>query len=307
VRFRSTAAVALIFATSVAAVGVTQPRLARIARQVKERDDVYPLPPPAELHIAALGWDAALVDLLWAKLLVEYGMHWSERRDFLQAPLYVDAILELEPTYVPVYRIVGTLLAYRPMLGTESDVRKARAYLERGLSALPDDARLWTEYGQFLAFIAPSFLRDPGEMALWRKTGAQAMGHAVELGADPDVALAAAGVLSQSSSAKDAIPFLERAYEFTQHPAMAEVHEAIGRRLAALEAVVLRDAADKAARTINARWTREMPGFERDLYLLLGPVVDPARCAGLEASDTPECARDWPQALEGVGGAGGNE
>ena len=107
-----------------------------------------------------LGWDAATVDVLWAKLLVEYGTHFSEHREFTEIPRYVDAILELEPNYEPLYKYVDTMLAYRPMQGTESDVRLARAYLERGTRELPQDPRMWLRYGQFIAFIAPSFLTN---------------------------------------------------------------------------------------------------------------------------------------------------
>src|SRR6202042_685051 len=112
--------------------------------------------------------------------------------DFEDTPRYADAILELEPTYAPLYRYISTMLVYRPPQGTEKDARMARAYLERGTRERPEDGDLWLEYGQFIAFIAPSFLKDPVDVARWRKEGAEAMGHAVELGGDPDRALTAA-------------------------------------------------------------------------------------------------------------------
>jgi hypothetical protein len=279
-----------VMLVAIAGVAATQPRLARITHKVKERGDVYALPRPAQLHMATLGWDAAAVDLLWSKLLVEYGVHWSEHRDFLAAPTYIDAILELEPTYAAMYRFVGTILAYRPLLGTEHDVRLARAYLERGTVARPNDSRLWMDYGQFMAYTAPSFLPDPAERAAWRKTGARAIGHAVDLGADAQRALIAADLLDDST---DAIPYLERAYAFTEKPEMAQVHEAIGRRLATLEVSAMRDAEDLAAKTITVRWQREMPFVTRDLYQLIGPVPDVLRCAGLGRTDDDACARDW--------------
>jgi len=74
---------------------------------------------------------------------------------------------------------------------------------------------------------------------------------------------------------------------------MASVHEAIGQRLAALEANGMRQAADTAARAIDDRWQRELPFVSRDRYLLLGPSVDPLRCAGQQGADDPSCVRDW--------------
>jgi len=289
----STVGAVLLFLGSAAGVAVTQPRLARTAHAVREREDVYSLPPPGQLHVATLGWDAAAVDLLWADLLVTYGTHWQEHREFRDIPNYLDAILELEPTYSPLYRFVDTLLAYRPLQGTEEDVRLARRYLERGTRERPEDAKLWMRYGQFLAFMAPSFLHDRADGDAWRRDGASAMGHAVELGADADRALSAATLLTNAGATEQAIRTLEHAYAMTEHPAMTEVHEAIGRRLAALQVTAMRDAADAAARTVDERWRREMPSASRSAYLLLGPLTDPARCAGPQAIDDPGCARDW--------------
>ncbi len=278
------------------AIGVarTQPRLAAAAYEAKESGDVYALPPPAQLHAATLGWDAAVVDVLWSKLLVEYGTHWHEHREFLEVPRYADAILELEPSYRPLYRYISTMLAYRPLQGTEADVRMARAYLERGTRERPDDQDVWMEYGQFVAFIAPSFLADDAEKSRWRHDGAEAIGHAVELGADAERALTAASILSQYGANQAAVQYLERAYAFTEHPSMASVHDAIGRRLAALQASGMREAADAASRVVDEQWQGDLPFLSRDRYILLGPHVDVARCAGLDGADDPACARDWP-------------
>jgi hypothetical protein len=280
-----------LVAASLAVVARLQPHLAAEAHDAKEADDLYTLPPPAELRAATLGWNAAAVDLLWTTLLVEYGTHWSSHREFRDVPLYADAILALEPTFAPLYRYIDTLLAYRPLVGTEDDVRLARAYLERGTRERPDDEHVWAEYGQFTAFIAPSFLHDAAERAAWRTTGAEALGHAVELGADADDALAAASLLDSASARPQAIHFLERAYAIA--PTGSEVSEALGARLAALQASAIRDAMDRAQAAFEARREREMPYEESALYRLLGPRVSVARCAGIERADDPACVRNW--------------
>jgi len=290
---RPTLGAAFLFLACAAGVARLQPRLAGTAHDLKEAGDVYPLPPPEQLHAATLGWDAAAVDLLWSSLLVDYGTHWMEHREFLQTPKYADAILELEPTYAPLYRFIDTMLAYRPLQGTEDDVRKARAYLERGTRERPEDRDLWMKYGQFIAFIAPSFLHDDAEIARWRKEGAEAMGHAVELGGLADMSLTAATMLTEAGATEAAIRFLENAYALTQDPSMAAIHDDIGRRLTALQANGMRQSADAAGRAINDRWHDELPFVSRDRYLMLGPAVDPLRCAGLEGADDPSCVRDW--------------
>jgi hypothetical protein len=298
---RGTAGAVILMLAAAGGVAATQPALANTVHEAKENYDIVVFPPPAQLRAAVLGWDAATVDVLWAKLLVEYGMHFSEHRDFTEIPRYVDAILELEPNYQPLYKYVDTMLAYRPMQGTESDVRLARAYLERGTRELPQDPKMWTRYGQFIAFIAPSFLTNDGEKQAWRKDGAEAMGHAVELGGDADEAITAASMLNRSGATREAIRYLENAYAFTEHPAMREVHEAIGKRLEALSSVTRRDAADAAKRVVDARWDRELPAVSRGHYLLLGPIADPARCAGASASEDPACARSWDEVTAAPG------
>lgn len=221
----------LVFVAAAAGVAGLQPHLARAAHKAGERDDVYSLPPPGQLHAATLGYDAAAVDGIWAKLLVEYGTHWAEHREFEDTGRYADAILEIEPTYRPLYRYIDTMMVYRPMQGTIGDARAARRYLQMGTREFPDDAAIWLEYGQFVAYGGNTFLTDPAEQEAWRKEGAVAMERAVELGAAPERALTAATLLSKAGQVAGALNQLERAYAFTEHPSMLEVHEAIGRRI----------------------------------------------------------------------------
>jgi hypothetical protein len=296
----------LLMVCAATGVTATQPRLAKTVHEVKEGYDLVVFPPPEQLRAALLGWDAPAVDMLWAKLLVEYGTHFAEHRDFVEIPRYVDAILELEPNYWPLYKYVDTMLAYRPMQGTESDVRLARAYLERGTRELPQDARVWLKYGEFIAFIAPSFLKDPNDTRAWRKDGAEAIERAVELGADPEEAMAATSMLSRAGATREAIRYLENAYAFTEHPAMREIHEAIGKRLEALSSISMRDAADATERAINERWARELPTVSRDHYLLLGPITDTARCAGPYAYEDAACARSWQDVTASPGSPAGS-
>jgi hypothetical protein len=294
---------AAVLLAACGAVAVLQPRLAAVAHSVKESGDTYALPPPAQLRASTLGWRAAVVDLLWARLIAEYGTHWQEHREFKEIPLYANAILELEPTFWPLYRLIDTLLVYRPLTGTENDARLAREFLERGTRNLPSDWRVWVKYGQFMAFIAPSFLHDPAERDAWRKQGAEALGHAVELGADADHAMTAATMLTTAGARELAIHALERAYAFT--PEGSEGHDQIARRLAALQAKAARDRTDTADQRIDVAWRRDLPYVDRELYLLVGPLRDAPRCSGMAAARDSSCAGDWPAALGAAGNVSG--
>ncbi len=296
------AATVVVFACACGGVAALQPPLAAVVHEVKEGDDVYALPPPAELRVSTLGWDAAMTDLLWARLIGEYGTHWNEHREFHDIPKYADAIVELEPTFWPLYRLIDTLLVYRPLVGTEADARLARRYLELGTVNRPGDWRAWVKYGQFLALMAPSFLRNPAERDAWRREGAEALSHAVELGADAEHAITAANILSSSGARDLTIDALARAYSFT--PENSEAHAAIARKLAALEARAQRDRTDAADRAVDAAWQGDLPYVRRELYLLVGPRRPVDRCAGVLAASDATCDGSWGAFLDGVSAPG---
>lgn len=275
-----------------------QPPLAERARSVKQGEDVYVLPPPDELKVMTLGYRAAAADLLWAKLLVEFGMHWFDKRPFTDVPKYVDAILTLEPDHRLVYRYVDTLLVFRPPQGTEADAVMARAYLERGTRERPFDPEVWQKYGDFMAFVAPSFVKDTREHDAWRREGARALERAVQLGAEPSRALSAATILSKSGERKAAIAFLRRAYWVTDD---ADTREQITAKLQLLESSPdERDVAyiDSEWSALGHRRGRSLlhPLLSRGELLLLGPFVDPKACAGVREPKL-ECERDWEARL----------
>jgi hypothetical protein len=286
----------------VSALGVarTQPRLARAAKGVKEQDEVYALPPPVQLKAFVLGYDAAAVDLLWAKLLVEFGIHWHEKREFHPDP-YIDAILALEPSYDRIYRFADTLLCYHPLHASEADVRKTRAILERGTRERPWDFEVWQEYGQFSAFLGPGFLKsaDNAEKDRWRRDGALALVKAVDLGAPGSGALIAATLLQQSGDRDAEIESLRRAYAYNYDD--PEMRDEIAGKLERLEASARNETEAHAMATLSSIWRTDWPLLTKTQFLLLGPAPDAARCAGPGPGSEPACARDWDPLLESAG------
>jgi hypothetical protein len=300
VKLQAHDAIALVF-VAFGALGVSrmQPALASTVHSVKARDDVYELPPPRELKAMTFGYHAAAVDMLWGKLLVEYGMHWGEHRDFLELDNYIDSILEIEPTYAPLYKYVSTLLVYRPLRGYEKDARRARAILKRGTLERPDDWHVWLDYGEFVAYLGPSWMETEAERQQWRHDGAIAIARAVELGAAPDRSLDVASTLRKFGERDAAIRELERGYALTDDP---EKQAQIAASLARLEAAGERDEIDRKRRILEGDWRVSYPFVSRGQYLMLGPILDPLKCAGPaeareSAWDDPACAHDWSTRL----------
>jgi hypothetical protein len=287
-------------ASSVLGVGLLQPRLARTLHDTKEREDVYLFPPADQLRAITLGYRAAATDLIWAKLLVEYGIHWQEKRDFPDLERYADAILALEPDYQPLYLIVDTMLVYRPRRGYEIDARHARAYLERGTRERPDDYKVWRHYGDFVAYLGPSWLESTDERNEWRRDGSLAIMRSIELGADPSGALAAASILSRTRELRvKAVAELRHAYLMSDDP--SERNEILA-QIQRLESEHPGDLPSPEAGQIDmsyidGRWRKEAPFLGRGTFLLEGPRRDPLKCAGRAKMDQPECALEWDPTL----------
>jgi tetratricopeptide (TPR) repeat protein len=285
--------VGLLLATSLLGVARLQPRLAAQVHEVKQGTDVYLLPPPSEIRALSLGYRAAAADGTWAKLIVEYGTHWAEKRTFEDAPKYMEAILALDPAYPLVYKYAETLIVFRPPVGTLKDWYVARAMLERGTRERPYDADVWLHYGQFLAFAAPTWVKDQAELDRYREEGARAIVHAVELGADPDRSITAATLLSRYGKRDAAINELRRAFVLADDD---EGRRQIAQKLAVLGATPDREEIEHDMRAIESRWRDEFGFLSRGSYMLLGPMTDPVRCAGRPTA--AECPRTWTDVLE---------
>jgi hypothetical protein len=264
---------------------------------IKMRSDVYLLPPPKHLAVLTLGYKAATVDLLWAKLLVEQGIHALERRAFPDLENYLDSIVELEPTYKPLYKYVDSLLAFRPPRGFEKDARRARDYLDRGLRERPMDPDVHQYFGDFVAFLGPSFLSDPAERDQWKRDGAHALMRAAELGGDRDRTRVASAVtlLGERGEREAAIRHLRTGLALTDDP---DEQQHLLAKLQRLEASQQKAEIEQHLRIIDAQWQAHFPGVSRTAFLLLGPVFDPVACAGLEAARTKECSLHWPRRFQ---------
>jgi tetratricopeptide (TPR) repeat protein len=284
-----------VFAVCAVGVSQLQPRLARDLHAIKDTDDIYPFPPPPILRLATLGYVSATTDALWGKLLVEHGTHWGEHRPFGDLEHYLDAIIALEPTFRPFYEYVDTLLCYRPMNGHEPDAIAARAYLERGLEVLPNDADLWLHYGQYLAFMGPAYRVSRIDTQEWRKTGALAIQHAVDLGVDVDRGIAASAVLRDRLGENEAAEkFLERAYALTDDE--GERAEIIA-RLEAMHADQAMTCNRRTVEAVEAAWHHGYTFLDRGTFSLIAPTPDAIHCVGAVAALEPACARDWDKAL----------
>ncbi len=273
-------------------VGMVQPVLQRNNKKIRLGADTTSLPPPRQLKALALGYNAAGADLLWAKLLVEHGIHASSHREFEGVPRYVDGILELDRDHPMIYRYLDTMLvmAKPGVVATEADVRLTRRYFERGTADHPYDSDLWLTYGQFLAFLAPTFIVDSAEQDRWRRDGAFAILHAVDLGANAERSLSASSILSRAGESKAAIKQLQRAYALSDEP---DTRQQISLKLQRLQAS---SESEDVITKVEQDWQTYTPFLTRGAALLVGPFRAPAACAGPASNAVAACAGDWSTA-----------
>jgi hypothetical protein len=264
-------------------------------QQVKEKDDSYPLPPPSQMRLATLGYDAAAADMIWAYLLVSQGLHFSEKRKFENAARYFETIFELDSTYRDPYLMLDVILTFGNRKANEQDARRTKKLFELGVQNRPMDAKLLYQVGSYLAYIGPGYLKDPEEIKQWELEGAKLLTRSAELGVGEDAlqhhGLAGAAVLTRMGQRQAAVDFYERVYGIMEDE---ESRALIREKLRRLHAESVIEGSQSALKAMETTWRYDLPFVPRARYLLLGPPVPVWKCAGATSFSRPECAYDWP-------------
>lgn len=290
---------AMLFVLAVGAFGVLrmQPGLEQRFHRAKAKEDVYALPAPDYLDVASLGHRAAAVDLIYAKLLLDYGVHWQEgKRPFVYLEDYVEAILHLEPSFFPIYRHAVALFCYRPPHGDEADARKARAVLERGLRERPYDYQVWQTYGEFLAFLGFAWVPKE-EWDSWKRDGSLALARALELGSPDEQLLAnVAGKLTHADERAAQVAHLRRMHSMIEDP---DTRSEIAAQLRILEgaADASLESDENDTKFLDSARRKHYPFLKPIQYLLLGPFLDVGECAGGASAFDHDCALHWDSQL----------
>ncbi len=277
----------LIAGVAIACIAFVRPKLTAYFAASAVKHDVYPLPTPEQTVVLSLGYRSALADYLFAHVLVSYGIHFQEKRNFEAVGDYLDAINALDPKFNRPYRIADTLLTLEPRGAKPPAYRRARAILERGMKEFPFDAALWSSAGQFFAYLGPGGLTDPAEQAEWQLAGGRTLAHACGLVSNDETipyhCIVAAGLLTRAGQQDAARQFLKRVTSVTEDPEI--------RALATNELARLGGDSETANRRkrFEAAWGQDLPFVSRGALLSIGPSWQPAACAG---PDSP-CATSW--------------
>ena len=278
------------------AIGWVRPKVADRFHRLKATSDVYALPSPEQTVVLSLGYRAALADMIFAHVLVSYGLHFQERRRFEFVGNYLDTVNALDPKFRDPYRFADTLLTLAPVAPRPEDYEKAREVLERGLKELPHDGELHSTAGQFMAYLAPGHFSDPEKKKDFRMRGAKHLARSCELAGDnesiPYHCVTAADLFTRAGEREATIQFLERVLsvvddENVRRIALGYLEKKVGER--EHERISSRIAA------FRERWSKDLYFAGKDTMLVIGPEFDAAKCAGPELAESEACATSWSE------------
>ncbi|HEU5077351.1 MAG TPA: hypothetical protein VFU02_24335 [Polyangiaceae bacterium] len=279
------------------AVGVQYFRSALLgpSAKLKASHDVYTLPAPTETVVLSLGYRAALADLIFAHVLVSYGLHFQERRLFDSVGRYLETINELDPKFATPYLFADTLLTLQPKVPPLEHYVMARKILLRGTRERPFDALLWMSAGQYLAYLAPPHLPSEQQKTAWQQEGARLLTRACELESDdeniPYQCIVAAGMLNTLGMHEANISFLERFLAVNDDPEVRARAESYLRK--ALKAQG-KEMIELHSRRFREAWRADLGFASQDMALVVGPGFDPIACVRGAAAVPPEgCATAW--------------
>ncbi len=283
----------LLLLGAVLVLGPARSRVAAAHAQLKETSDGYGLPGPEGAKLLSLGHRAAVADLVYAHVLVSYGLHFEEKRRFERAADYLDVVTELDPTFTEPYLFADTLVVLQPMSPREEDYWRARSILLRGTKNLPYNRRVFITAGQYIAYLAAPNLKDRDDELRWRVEGAKLLARACELaseGGDGDVGqcLSAARYLNAAGERSALIRMMRRSIAVNDDEASR------AEALAILEKYVGQEERERYAQRderFRRAWQRDLPHASKERILILGPRFDPFVCPVHQ--DGAECVKSW--------------
>jgi tetratricopeptide (TPR) repeat protein len=231
-------------------------------------EDIYYLPPPDWLVLGAVGYRAALADLIWMKALVYYGEELVQRGDVRHLYRYGDAMLALDPDFKRVYRWIASSALYRTGNVTLDDAHAAIRYLERATKRFPDDGELAWDLGANYTYELASMLPIGPERDAARRKGLDYLEAAVLRSAGPPwLVLQTASQLQALGRREQAMRHLEDAYAVASDPS---VKQQIEHQLTRLRSASYAEALRRADEELEAGRARDFPYLDATLYLLVG-------------------------------------
>ncbi len=298
----------VIAATLICCIGAISVVRAAVAEQYSKlrlEHDVFALPSSEQAAVMSLGYRAAIADLVYAHVLVSYGLHFEEKRKFEHLKQYLQLVMYFDPQFVQPYLYADALLTLQPVPPNQQDYADARELLLQGTRALPYEQRVWFVAGQFIGYVAPPHLQDREEKERWKLEGAQLLAKACELASEsltiPRHCIVAATRLNQAGQREALIQMLTRTLAVNDDEQVREL--ALG-ALRQWVGEAERERHVERTQSLTRLWHDDLPFISKDRLLLLGPTPTTAlQCLGrgspgdeadsAASEDDETCAGTW--------------
>src|SRR5690606_26558499 len=124
-----------LFVGAALLLGPVRANVAGAWSRAQETSDSYALPGPIATEFLSLGYRAAVADLLFSHVLVDYGLHFQLKRRYEHVGDYLEVITHLDPLFEEPYLFTDTLLTLQPEPPRQEDYWRARELLLRGTEA----------------------------------------------------------------------------------------------------------------------------------------------------------------------------
>jgi hypothetical protein len=229
-------------------------------------DDILWLPPPERLRVASLGHREALADLVWIRAVIFAGDA-EQGRDVEWIGRYLDAILELAPTFRRPYAWGGVTMIYSGRDIDHDLVVRGISYYRRALVHFPEDHELLFALGMLLTRevqTTPGFGED--ERVAAREEGAELIRKSAAFGAPPLVRQLAATLVEDDAGDQLAIQFLESQLLMVEDEGHRRLLEHKLKQLVGEQSV---ESIGRMRREFEAERVAELPYVSPDLYVLL--------------------------------------
>ncbi|MDX2021297.1 MAG: hypothetical protein SF187_13740 [Deltaproteobacteria bacterium] len=179
--------------------------------------DILYLPPAKALKVASLGHHELLADLLAARANIYFGDQVEKKGQHRWLAWYLNAVVELDPYFEPLYRRGAVMLMYSTSKVTFENVEAATTLLRRGLKIFPGSWELYFQLGFNLYYEMPGVVpADDKRIPGWKKEGIEALRHATLFDEVPPwYPTLVAGMLSKQGEREMAIKHLEQTYAAT--------------------------------------------------------------------------------------------
>ncbi|HSC85617.1 MAG TPA: hypothetical protein VLC09_00015, partial [Polyangiaceae bacterium] len=241
-------------------VVLAKPKAAAAHAELRKTEEFYALPGPQPLLVLSLGYRSALAELLFARTLVDSGIHFVERRVFAALPQYLAAVVALDPTYRDVYYYADSLLTLSTVIMPKANYRIARDLQEQGRKQFPDDAELWLSSGMYMAYLAPPHLPPNEDAKEWRVAAARVLQHGCDIWPDgtelPPTCLSASTILNRAGETAANVSALQRLLAIADDPSIRA--EALA-RLTHVLGVAEAEKAQKRLGALSAKHEVDLP------------------------------------------------